>query len=44
MHAVADVEHPTWRVCVFDEDPCPDGGACEQTDAGAEADAGADAP
>lgn len=44
MHVVADVEHPDWRVCVFDKRPCADGGACQQTDADAEADAGADAP
>jgi hypothetical protein len=43
-HAISDVEHPDWRVCVWDEDPCADAGACPDADADAEADAGADAP
>jgi hypothetical protein len=41
-HVVSDVEHPDWRVCVWDEDPCADAGAC--LDAGADAEAGAATP
>ena len=43
-HAISDVEHPDWRVCVFDEDPCTDGGACLDAGTGTDSDAGADAP
>jgi hypothetical protein len=39
-HTLTDVEREDWRICVPDEDPCADAGAC--LDAGA--DAGADAP
>jgi hypothetical protein len=38
-HAVSDVEHEDWRICVWDEDPCADGGvdggACLDVDAAA---------
>jgi hypothetical protein len=39
-HALTDVEREDWKICVPDEDPCADAGAC--LDAGS--DAGADAP
>jgi hypothetical protein len=46
-HEASDVEHPDWRICILDEDPCADAGAdagaCQDAGTGAEADAGADA-
>jgi len=48
MHALTDVEHEDWKVCVWDVDPCADAGAqpghCVHVGADAAADTGADAP
>jgi hypothetical protein len=41
-HALSDVEHEDWRVCVPDEDPCADASACLDAGTDARADAGAD--
>ena len=41
-HALSDVEHEDWKVCVPDEDPCADAGACLDAGTDAAADPGAD--
>jgi hypothetical protein len=43
-HTVSDVDHPDWKFCVPNEIPHQDAGVCPKDDAGAEADAGVDAP